>query len=121
MELYKYTSIKNAINILENFEIRFTQPNALNDVYDMFPNFLTEISKETFLLFYNDSIREGIYDKLWNEIDNEFYNYLNCKPGITNSFTKEFSDLLLRKIFQKIYLRGRDLSDVVYDVVKKRE
>jgi hypothetical protein len=118
MELYKYTTAKNGINILTNLEIRFTQPNALNDVFEMFPNLLTDISEELMELLFKELEKTGIFEELWTNITDKFYTSMSEKyPFLFGS--RDIADIFLKKLFEKNYLRGRSISGFMFDFIRK--
>ncbi|MCH7721853.1 MAG: hypothetical protein IIC76_00735 [Bacteroidetes bacterium] len=118
MELYKYTSVQNGINILTNLEIRFTQPNALNDVFEMFPHLLTDISDEVFELLFKDLESSGNIEELWENALDDFYKSMAKKyPYIFGN--KEVADNFLKKLFNESYLKGRGISELIFQFIRE--
>jgi hypothetical protein len=118
MELYKYTSAENGINILSNLEIRFTQPNALNDVFEMFPNLILDISEKTFDILFMDLVKTGTLKKEWDKMFDGFFSSMTSKyPSIFT--TKEISNSILENILDIEYLKGKSFSEFLFNYSKQ--
>ena len=67
MILYKYIPA-DRIDILENFQIRFTQPNAMNDPFEARPFFHSFATREGFAKAFADGIRQE--PRIWEVFRN---------------------------------------------------
>jgi hypothetical protein len=81
MILYKYTNIEVGCKILVNKSVRFTQPQYLNDPFDMRPDF-----SETYFDDDNDETQLSDFGDKQNEIKKEeidgYYQIINRDVGI---------------------------------------
>jgi len=115
MELYKYTTTGNGKNILNNLEIRFTQPNALNDVFEMFPNIMGEIPEIMLKKIYKELEKSGYVDSLWKIAEDNLYKTVKDKFPF---LTKRISDFLLNVVFKNHFSKGRTIEELLIDKIK---
>jgi hypothetical protein len=116
MAIYKYVH-EDRIDILENFMIRFTQPQEFNDPFEMFPYIqslfqkgffekaITEQSQEDFDYHYLKAIHEGMEkvpeekrinlpDELWTSVGKLFRPLMEpVAKNLINAFMQQFTRL----------------------------
>ena len=99
MTFYKYTTFQNLIRILQG-SIRFTQPGAFNDPFEMVPEFLVPKNLELTDIHLNFSVlaprgKPGIGELPWN-FKSDFCNDTNSRR-IRNSLDKALGSLCLTR------------------------
>lgn len=92
MRLYKYVH-PDRINILENLSIRFTQPNELNDPFELLLNIsalMTESQYRNFLgpLLSNVEIQEDFYNLIPDVIDENLSFLTPAEKQVFEQFLK---------------------------------
>jgi len=94
-KIFKYV-VPERVDILENLQIRITQPKYLNDLFDLLVSFKRLIKKETFdrnLRGRVDNLLTDFFDKLsknFNVNINDELNKQGIKEGDFENFFKAF-------------------------------
>ncbi len=116
MKLYKYVTSQIGLKIIEGNEIRFTQPGALNDLFEMVPKFKGQLSQGTVIDLINDLSKAGKIHETWKNIIESGYDNLN--PQSKNYFTKEEFEVFMKQYFDHILKKeNKSIPELVYEKI----
>lgn len=114
MLLYKYTTFEIAKKIISNHEVRFTQPGALNDVFEMNPIFKNHIKDEYLIKAIKEAKDAGMIEEIWDKSLSESYKKLSGE--VKSYFTKiEFEEFTKRYIEHILRKENKNLFEFIID------
>lgn len=118
MFLYKYASFEIAKKIIMNHEVRFTQPGAFNDIFEMIPSFKNSFKDEFIINFINQTIKEGMFEKEYRELMRN--TYLNLEGNIKKYFTLDEYELYLQQFINHILMKEqKNLPEFILERLKR--
>lgn len=126
MPLFKYVTFKK-IDVLENAHIRFTQPLAFNDPFELFPRFVgfapeKDVEEFTQEYFSNGSEIEKMLEESWNK-EIRKYEGLNIPFSLVENLMREKFDQVkpsaMTFLNDFMSMKGPQFREMALDIIMK--
>lgn len=99
MICYKYISSEISLLILKDSAIRFTQPKALNDAFEMTPTFTEQVKESVVKKLFDELVTSGYFAIEFNRIINEGYE--NLEDNSKRMFSKKDFEFLTQSMLKR--------------------
>ena len=98
MKCYKYVAPEISPLILKGNNIRFTQPRALNDAFELTPTFTEQVSESVIKKLFDELVVSGYFSVEFNRIIKE--GYKNLDENSKKMFSVDDFEFLTQSMFK---------------------